>query len=246
MQARILRARQKALGLYAVAFTRLLSATERLLDIRSVQCPVCNWCGLRFRPYLGPGWVRRNNTCPQCGSQERHRLIQVLAPAVVGERHTCLYFAPEDCLCPVAARLADRIVTTDLVADRVDLCSDIEHLPIATHAVDLVLCTDVLEHVAHDVDALRELCRVLALNGAAFIHVPVLSSETVEYGFAVEVDYGHRRVYGPDVLDRFAPAGLEPTPLLANEISAATRKRFGLYSEDLVIVATPITNPRGR
>src|SRR2546425_7397924 len=65
----LLIARQRLLTRYAALLERALDAAERRVGHRSVECPVCGWSGLRFRPYVGPGWGRRNNTCPACGSQ---------------------------------------------------------------------------------------------------------------------------------------------------------------------------------
>jgi SAM-dependent methyltransferase len=53
---------------------------------------------------------------------------------------------------------------------------DIRALPLADQSVDLVLATDVVEHVNEDVTALSEICRILRPGGIALITVPAFPS----------------------------------------------------------------------
>jgi len=53
---------------------------------------------------------------------------------------------------------------------------DIRALPLADASVDLLLATDVIEHVAEDEQAVAEICRVLRPGGTALITVPAFSS----------------------------------------------------------------------
>ena len=243
MRRSFLVARQRVLGRYAAALERALGAIERRAGHRPVECPICHWRGLRFRPYVGPGWVRRNNTCPSCGSQERHRLLWLLAQrelggpggaGVVGRR---LYFAPERALRDAIAPAASAAITADLAMDDVDLRCDAEALPLPDASVGLLVCSDVLEHVSDDRAALREMRRVLQPGGRALVHVPILTSGTVEYGHAVAADNDHVRAYGPDVVDRFRAAGLGVDWRLATRLAPRHRRRFGIYDEDVLLVA---------
>ncbi len=54
----------------------------------------------------------------------------------------------------------------------VDIGADGQYLPIADAAVDTVLCTQVLEHVAEPAQLMRELARVLKPGGHAIITAP--------------------------------------------------------------------------
>src|SRR5688572_20659334 len=45
---------------------------ERFLTHR-VQCPCCNWTGIRFRSIFFGSYLRSNCGCPCCKSMERHR-----------------------------------------------------------------------------------------------------------------------------------------------------------------------------
>src|SRR5262245_64698659 len=52
-----------------------------------------------------------------------------------------------------------------------DLC----HLPFPDATFDLVISTDVIEHIRNDVAALGEMRRVLAIGGRAFVTTPAYS-----------------------------------------------------------------------
>lgn len=232
LHRRALVARQRSLALYARLLQRMLEGFERRSARRPVTCPLCGWEGLRFRPYVGAGWVRRNNTCPACGSQERHRLLWRLGADELGVAGPLLHIAPEACLRSVVAGA----LTTDLDMADVDFRSDVSRLPMADATVAAAVCSDVLEHVADDVAALRELRRVLVVGGRVVVHVPVLCTETVEYGRAVVGDNGHRRAYGPDIVDRFTAAGLDVDWRLAGSLPGNERRRLGLYDEDVLFI----------
>jgi ubiquinone/menaquinone biosynthesis C-methylase UbiE len=57
-----------------------------------------------------------------------------------------------------------------------DYASDIESIPVPDAAFDIVLCTEVLEHVPRPEAALREIARILKPGGRAFISAPLLSA----------------------------------------------------------------------
>jgi SAM-dependent methyltransferase len=70
---------------------------------------------------------------------------------------------------------------------------EIAALPFADSAFDLVLACDVLEHVADDRPAFRELLRVLRPGGILIFSVPLHAAH-----WTVFDDYvGHARRYGP-------------------------------------------------
>jgi SAM-dependent methyltransferase len=54
----------------------------------------------------------------------------------------------------------------------IDLCADLMAIPIATETVDLVLNTQVLEHVAHPALVLGEIHRVLRPGGELLLTAP--------------------------------------------------------------------------
>jgi SAM-dependent methyltransferase len=69
----------------------------------------------------------------------------------------------------------------------------IGELPFADGSFDLVCAMDVIEHIEDDVGALRELARVLALDGTLLISVPLYRSHWTAFDEFV----GHCRRYEP-------------------------------------------------
>src|SRR5205085_11332627 len=141
------------------------------------------------------------NTHPSCGSQDRHRPVWLPAPPALGHNGgRRLYLAPEHS--PRDASLGDaaEAETAELAMGDVDVRCDVAALPLPDESMALVICTDVLEHVPDDRAALAEIRRVLAPGGRTLVHVPILTSGTVEYGHAVAADNEHVRAYGPDVV----------------------------------------------
>ena len=54
----------------------------------------------------------------------------------------------------------------------IDVVSDIANMPLANNSFDVVICTDVLEHVLRPREAVHEIGRLLKAGGMAFIQVP--------------------------------------------------------------------------
>ena len=59
---------------------------------------------------------------------------------------------------------------------RIDLVSDIIAIPVEDCSFDVVLCSEVLEHVPDPINALREMSRVLKPDGLAIITAPFVSN----------------------------------------------------------------------
>ena len=77
---------------------------------------------------------------------------------------------------------------------------------LAAHRFDTVLCINVLEHIADDVDALRTFRTILAPGGRVLVFVPALQAA---YG-PLDAELGHHRRYSRRALSQaFADAGLQ-------------------------------------
>ncbi|MGH9072945.1 MAG: class I SAM-dependent methyltransferase, partial [Acidimicrobiales bacterium] len=74
--------------------------------------------------------------------------------------------------------------------------SDAEHLPFAATTFDVVLATDVLEHLPDDAGAVSEIARVLVPGGSLVLNVPADPRLWSEHDIAL----GHVRRYGRDRL----------------------------------------------
>ena len=73
-----------------------------------------------------------------------------------------------------AVRYAERLAVQKGVADRVDVREgDISRLPYPSNSIDVVVASEVLEHVPDLCGALREIARVLRHGGRAAITLPM-------------------------------------------------------------------------
>lgn len=82
-----------------------------------------------------------------------------------------------------------------------DVCA----LPFPDESFDLVLATDILEHVDDDAAGLREICRVLKPEGRVLITVPAFK---ILWGLQDEVAQHKRRYRARELLARINVAGL--------------------------------------
>jgi SAM-dependent methyltransferase len=90
---------------------------------------------------------------------------------------------------------------------KVDL-GDICALPFDNRRFDLVLATDIIEHVEDDLLALRELHRVLKPGGYLLLTVPTFP---ILWGLEDEVSHHKRRYRLPELLEKLNQTNLVPT-----------------------------------
>ena len=138
---------------------------------RGVECPLC---GSKYRKFLPYGYVqsRANALCPKCLSLERHRLLWLYLTRetdLLKSFPRTLHIAPEVCIMrhlkPHFKAHPGQYVTADLESPLADLHFDVQQIPLADESVEVVICNHLLEHVADDRKALRELHRILKPGG---------------------------------------------------------------------------------
>jgi SAM-dependent methyltransferase len=105
---------------------------------------------------------------------------------------------------------AGELRTTDLHTACVQ--GDALHLPFPDATFDRVICSEVLEHIPGDLEAMSELARVLRPGGTMAITVPRFLPELVNWALSDEyhnVPGGHIRIYRRSVLEeRLTSVGL--------------------------------------
>ncbi len=220
---------------------------------RGRECPVCGSTYRRFMPY---GYVnaRPDALCPHCLSLERHRLLWLylvretdllttfpktlhIAPEVCLMRHLRKHFAPHP----------GQYVTADLESPLAELHFDIQAIPLADDYADVIFCNHILEHVADDRQALRELYRILRPGGWGILLSPVDRSRAKTFEDDTVTDpaertrifgqYDHRRIYGRDYADRLREAGFRVEEVdYAARFTPEERQRYGLPDDRLYIV----------
>jgi SAM-dependent methyltransferase len=212
-----------------------------------VEC-VC--CERTFRGFM-PDWNRPHAICPGCLSQERHRALWwywANESSLLDGGRSILHFAPEYKIRRRLQRLPDtRYVTVDLNSPLAQVKADITRLPFESESFDTVICSHVLEHVADDRQALRELWRVLARGGTAYVMVPIDHTRARTYEDAAVTSpqlrqeaywqADHVRLYARDFIDRLAEPGFSvATKSPATTLGEATARRYGLICQDLIFV----------
>ena len=195
----------------------------------------CNLCNTSFRTMVPGGSLepvcndyeiigmgyQPNMTCPRCGTINRWRLlthfIREKTDLLTAPR-SLLHMAPEVHLqsifraCPTLQYLS-----ADLDNPIAMRKMDITRLDLADRTFDAVICSHVLEHIPDDLQAMRELFRVLKPGGWAILQVPVSPRLMATFEDASILSpedrnrcYGqpdHVRIYGQDYPERLRLAG---------------------------------------
>ncbi len=127
-------------------------------------------------------------------------------------------------------------VSADIDPARAMVQMDITDIQYPDNTFDIVHCSHVLEHVPDDIQAMRQLHRVLKHGGCAIVAVPINAKQTFE-DLSVTTpaererifgQYDHLRRYGPDIEQRLNKAGFDvqcvrPQDFIATEDIAKMR-----------------------
>jgi SAM-dependent methyltransferase len=148
---------------------------------------------------------------------------------------------------PSELLLSESYITADLESPLARVHFDVQAIPFPDESFDVIFCNHVLEHVADDRAAMREMWRVMRPGGWGVMLSPVDISRTKTFEDDTIVDrrertrlfgqYDHRRVYGTDYADRLREAGFTVGERdYFAELTPGEQRRYGLRSEILYIV----------
>lgn len=181
------------------------------------DCPICGFHGT----FLSVGRPSRWDTrCPNCGSRERHRLIQLWLNdnGVDLSDKSILQFGPEKWLMR-AMKNNSKYEPADLYSPIAKFRLDITKIDRPDNHFDVVIANHVFEHVDEDAQAMAEMFRVLKPGGIGFFSVPINLSrdETYENPAITDPDlrmvhFGgtdHRRFYGRDFKAKLEAVGFK-------------------------------------
>jgi SAM-dependent methyltransferase len=245
-------ARARRLGLLNYAQYRRLRLRNRIVKVANLigpvrhECPCCGWRGMRFLDYVRETATVEASVCPRCRSHPRHRALVLYIEALLRtlpERAAILHFAPERAFVRAfASRPNLRYAGVDLGYRAKSARADMTAIPFRSGVFDVVLSSHVLEHIENERAALGEIGRVLAPEGRALIMVPMVrgweTKPTVEFRRANF--QGHWRVYGCDLAERIAAAGLQATIVrLADNLSPSERTRCAIREAPLFVARKP-------
>jgi SAM-dependent methyltransferase len=228
------------------------------------QCPVCGYrsrdwyfIGLDFPvnkqlQLIGAGL--RKAGCYKCHSTDKERLLylylqEFFKNSDVKKHHKILHFAPEKSIYNFLSNLSGmEYITADLFPQTyADFAKnivkmDITHIPLESDTIDLIICNHVLEHVLDDIQAMKELYRVLKPGGNAILQVPISAileitkEDTLITGEKErELAFGqsdHVRIYGQDYFQRLASVGFETSKIEFGE----KKEYFGLNPKERIFL----------
>jgi SAM-dependent methyltransferase len=142
-------------------------------------------------------------------------------------------------------------------ADHEIIKLDVTSMKFPSNHFDFVICNHVLEHVADDTKAMREIFRVLQPGGRAILQTPFsrvlintfedpsIDSDELRLKFYGETC--HYRVYGSDLFDKLEGAGFKLDIVKSDKyFSRHDCDYYGVnYEEDLILVRKPINETGG-
>lgn len=144
--------------------------------------------------------------CRESGSNDRDRLYamfldKLMAETPIGAKLKILDFSPskpfEDYM---RWNKTFDYVTADGLLDTYDIVVDVQNMVnLDANTFDGVICSHVLEHVPDDVEAMREIYRVLKPGGWAILMAPInLTRTEIDEDFTVEDIAERWRRFGQD------------------------------------------------
>jgi SAM-dependent methyltransferase len=215
----------------------------------AVECPICS---SHFRTFLPYGRInpRPNALCPSCLSLERHRLIWLFLKKQTNfftQPLQVLHIAPEHCFMQRFEKIHGKgYITADIESPLAKVKMDIHAIPFEENRFDVVLCNHVLEHVRDDIQALREINRVLKPGGWSILQIPFFSpvpaitfeDNTITDPHEREKIFGqddHVRKYGNDYAQRIEQAGLiAESNGFAQTLSKEDAIHFGVSPQEII------------
>jgi SAM-dependent methyltransferase len=252
---------------------KLLRIAKRLVNKLQIalyrgntyQCPIC---GYNSKKWFFLGWKfpvnkqlqiigmgLRRAGCYKCHSSDKERLLYLYLQDFFKKHNSekcykILHFAPEKGIYGFLSKLPNvEYITTDMFPQLYKhfakniVKMDITNIPLESNTIDLIVCSHVLEHIPDDIQAMKELYRVLKPESNAILQVPIseILDVTKEDPLIIgekerELAFGqsdHVRVYGQDYFQRLASVGFTTSKIDIGE----NKEYFGLNPKERIFLA---------
>jgi SAM-dependent methyltransferase len=190
--------------------------------------------------------------CPHCGSTDRDRLYLLFLERQLrnGQQSVRMVdFAPTAPLRRwLTAKPSIQYRSADLFMQDVDDKLDVQNLcAYGNNTFDCFICSHVLEHVADDHQALRELHRILRSGGWGIIMAPIrLTLKATEEDSTCHdpgervrrfAQADHLRLYSKqDFIERLKGVGFSVSQLTGRELAGNSCAKLGIAPESVLYV----------
>lgn len=135
--------------------------------------------------------------CPCCDSLSRKRMMFAYLEPLMDGFGDILYMSPSQSgMNYIKSRLPmSTIITNDKFEESCDYNYDIEDMAgFEDNSFDLIICSHILEHVGSDVNALKEMYRVIRPEGVIVVIVPImLEGDVIEEDNTLTIEENWRR-----------------------------------------------------
>lgn len=241
-------------------------------------CPICQQGYVKFfdggfdlpvidqMQIIGAG-RRKNIICPGCASNDRDRLVYLALQAPQLQllpAKKILHIAPEPALVGFLQKNQQLDGNTYIMGvkyhegfyyDNNIQLIDLTALEFDDHMFDLLICNHVLEHIADDDRAMREIFRVVKPEGKAILQVPwsPLLEKTYENEAIIkpkdrETHFGqfdHVRLYGKDYAAKLMKTGFIIDQLGINDLAPKDKaiEKYALNTKEVIFVGTKPSEP---
>lgn len=212
-----------------------------------VECPIS---GKTYRKFLPYGRVSRPNAlCPDSLSLERHRLMWLYLKErtnFFSDPLKVLHIAPEHCFLDKFEKMQNLdYISADIESPLAKIKMDVHEIPFPPNTFDVVFCNHVMEHVENDIQALKEIYRVMKPGGWAIIQSPIdpdrettfedPSIASPEERERVHGQSDHVRTYGKDYAERLKKGGFNVTEdTYVMELPKEKVERYALPPQEII------------
>ena len=187
--------------------------------------------------------------CRNCGATDRERLFALYFDRIWQGPGTILEIAPRASFTKYLKHLPQAMVrTADLFDPTADDKVDLTNMSLYREAqFDAWICSHVLEHIPDDIQAMRELYRVLKPGGWGIVMVPIclslqathedpsITDTALRWKFFGQDD--HVRLYAKtDLIRRLQDVGFEVVPIDGSLFGAEQCDRAGVDDKSVLYI----------